>query len=48
MSSFKAYKSLCFPTSNEERRLSVFENRVLRRMFGLNRDEVTGKWKKTT
>jgi hypothetical protein len=26
----------------EERRLSVFENRVLRRIVGPNRDEVTG------
>jgi hypothetical protein len=24
----------------------VFENRVLRRMFGLKRDEVTGEWRK--
>jgi hypothetical protein len=24
----------------------VFENRVLRRMFGPKRDEVTGKWRK--
>jgi hypothetical protein len=24
----------------------VFENRVLRRIFGLKRDEVTGGWKK--
>jgi len=30
----------------EERRLRVFENRVLRRVFGPNRDEVTGKWRK--
>jgi len=27
-------------------RLRVFENRVLRRMFGPKRDEVTGKWRK--
>jgi hypothetical protein len=27
-------------------RLRVFENRVLRRMFGLKRDEVTGGWRK--
>jgi hypothetical protein len=27
----------------EERRLRVFENRVLRRVFGLKRDEVTGE-----
>jgi hypothetical protein len=26
--------------------LRVFENRVLRRMFGPKRDEVTGEWKK--
>ena len=24
----------------------MFENRVLRRVFGLNRDEVTGEWRK--
>ena len=29
-------------TLREERRLMVFENRVLRRIFGPNRDEVTG------
>jgi len=29
----------------EERRLRVFENRVLRKVFGLKRDEVTGKWR---
>jgi len=28
--------------------LRVFENRVLRRMFGPKRDEVTGEWRKTT
>jgi hypothetical protein len=27
-------------------RLRVFENRVLRRIFGLKRDEVTGGWRK--
>jgi hypothetical protein len=26
----------------EEHRLRVFESKVLRRLFGLNRDEVTG------
>ena len=26
--------------------LRVFENRVLRRVFGLKRDEVTGQWRK--
>jgi hypothetical protein len=30
----------------EERRLRVFENRVLRRIFGPERDEVTEKWRK--
>jgi len=35
-------------TFSEERRLRVFENRVLRRIFGPKRDEVTGEWKKTT
>jgi hypothetical protein len=32
------------PTLREERRLRVFENRVLRRIFGLKRDKVTGDW----
>ena len=30
----------------EERRLRVFENRVLRKIFGPKRDEVTGEWRK--
>ena len=30
----------------EERILRVFENRVLRRIFGPKRDNVTGKWRK--
>ena len=30
----------------EERRLRVFENRVLKRIFGPKRDEVTGEWRK--
>jgi hypothetical protein len=29
-----------------ERRLKVFENRMLRRIFGTKRDEVTGEWRK--
>ena len=29
-----------------ERRLRVFENRILRRVFGPKRDEVTGEWRK--
>ena len=31
-------------TLREERRLRMFENRVMRRIFGPERDEVTGKW----
>jgi len=30
----------------DERRLRLFENRVLRRIFGAKRDEVTGEWRK--
>jgi len=30
----------------ERRRLNVFENRVLRRIFGPKRDEVAGEWRK--
>jgi hypothetical protein len=30
----------------EEHRLRVFENRVMRRIFGPMRDEVTGEWSK--
>jgi len=33
-------------TLREERRLRVFENRMLRRIFGSTRDEVTGEWRK--
>jgi hypothetical protein len=29
-----------------EHRLRVFENRVLRRIFGPERDEVTGEWRR--
>jgi hypothetical protein len=32
-------------TLREEHRLRVFENRVLRRIFGPNRDEVMGDWR---
>ena len=49
----KIYKTIILPivlygcgtwslTLREERRLRVFENRVLRRVFGPKRDEVTG------
>jgi hypothetical protein len=33
-------------TLKEEHRLRVFENRVLRRIFGSKRDHVTGDWRK--
>jgi hypothetical protein len=33
-------------TLREKRRLSVFENRVLRRIFGPRRNETTGDWRK--
>jgi hypothetical protein len=33
-------------TLREEHRLRVFENRVLRRIFGPKRDGVTGGWRK--
>jgi len=33
-------------TLREECRLRVFENRVLRRIFGYKTDEVTGEWRK--
>jgi hypothetical protein len=53
----KIYKTVFIPvvlygcetwslTLREEHRLRVFENRVLRRMFGPKRDEVMGEWRK--
>jgi len=33
-------------TLRGERKLRVFENRVLRRIFGPWRDEVTGEWRR--
>jgi len=33
-------------TMGEKRSLRVFENRLLRRIFGPKRDEVTGEWRK--
>jgi hypothetical protein len=53
----KKYKTIILPlvlygcetssvTLVEEHRLRVFEKRVLRRIFGLKRDEVTGWWRK--
>jgi hypothetical protein len=32
-------------TLRKERRVRLFENRVLRRIFGPKRDEVTRKWR---
>jgi hypothetical protein len=37
---------ICSLTLREERRLRVFENRVLKGMFGPKRDEVTWEWRK--
>jgi len=52
----KIYKIIILPvfygcitwslTLREERRLRVLENRVLRRIFGPKRNEVTGEWRK--
>jgi hypothetical protein len=53
----KIYKTIILPvvlygcetwnlTLREEHRLRVLENRVLRRIFGPKRDEVTGGWRK--
>ena len=53
----KKYRTVIFPvvlygfetwllTLWEERRLRLIENRVLRRVFGPKRDEVTGEWRK--
>jgi hypothetical protein len=33
-------------TLREKHRLRVFENRVLRRIFGPKRDEITGEWRR--
>jgi hypothetical protein len=54
---FKVYKTIILPvvlygcetwslTLREEHRLRVFENRVLRRIFGPKRDKVMGEWRK--
>jgi hypothetical protein len=31
---------------SEEHRLRVFKDRVLRKMFGITRDKVTGEWRR--
>jgi hypothetical protein len=54
---FNIYRTIILPvvlygcetwslTLRKERRLRVFENRVLRRVFGPMRDKVTGEWRK--
>ena len=54
---FKIHRTIILPvvlygcetwllTLRDERRLRVFQNRVLRRVFGPKRDEVTGEWRK--
>jgi hypothetical protein len=40
------FKNGWSPKLREEHRLGVFENRVLKRIFGPRRDEVTGEWRK--
>jgi hypothetical protein len=53
----KIYKTIILPvalygcetcpvTLREKNRLRVFENRVLRRIFGPKMDEATGEWRK--
>ena len=42
---FYGYETLSF-TLREEAKLRVFENSVLRRIFGFKRDEVTRDWRK--
>jgi len=53
----KIYRTIIFPvvlygcetwslTLREERKLRVSENKVLRRIFGPRRDEVTGEWRR--
>jgi hypothetical protein len=43
---YHTFIELLDTTLREEHRLRVFENRVLRRIFGPKRDEVTGDWRK--
>ena len=54
---FKIHRTIIFPvvlygcetwslTLREKRKLRVFENMVLRRIFGLRRDEVMGGWRR--
>jgi len=43
---FSVFTETLSLTLREERRLRVFENSVLRRIFGPRRDEVAGEWRK--
>jgi len=54
---FKIFRTIILPvvlfgyvtwslTLREERKLRVFENMVLRRIFGPRRDEVTDEWRR--
>ena len=53
----KTYKTIILPvvlygcetwslTLREKHRLRVFENKVLRKIFGAKKDEITGEWRK--
>ena len=53
----KIYKTIILPfvlyscetwsfTLREEHRLRAFENKVLRKIFGAKKDEITGEWRK--
>jgi hypothetical protein len=44
--SVDSLQKLQFSLGSKEHRVGVFENRVLRRIFGPKRDEVTGEWRK--
>jgi hypothetical protein len=57
VNTIKIYKTVIMPVVlygcetcslilREQNSLRVFENRVLRRIFGPKRDEVTGEWRK--
>jgi hypothetical protein len=57
LNKIRIYKTIILPvvvygcqtwslTLREEHRLRMFENRVLRRIFGSKRDELTGEWRK--
>ena len=52
----KTYKTIILPvllygcetwslTLTEEHRLRMFENKVLRKMFGATKEEITGEWR---